>query len=140
MEENKYYIPEIEDLRIGYECEINEALGYQDKFTPTIIGFKTDEGYKNELSDVIIMMDDGYGEVRTPYLTKEQIEKEGWKVQFGNDKDFWCQFIKDKFLVIYYFDTKLLTILNTERSCSIYGGSCNSINEFRTICKFLNIK
>ena len=26
MHENKYYTPHIEDIRIGYECEINKTL------------------------------------------------------------------------------------------------------------------
>lgn len=131
MEELKYYTPDIEDIRIGYECEVNNAKGYKKTFEPLCIDYKIDGGYKDEIGEIIAMIDDGYGEVRTPYLTKEQIEAEGWE---------WVNidqcFIKNGIELYLEEDNKIAILKQPE---FLYQGKCKSINEFKTICKWLNI-
>lgn len=145
--ENKYYRADIHDIRIGYECEINHSLGYSDKYTPTIIELKDENGtYSNEISNIVDMIDDGYGEVRVPYLTKEQIEAEGWIITFREfkPKPYKVDWINAKkgnynlWINLAMHNSMLLGIQKTKDSI-LYRGKCPSINEFRYICKLLNI-
>ena len=39
-----YYNPKIEELCIGYECEVNHSLGYSKEYTKLIISYKDIEG------------------------------------------------------------------------------------------------
>ena len=126
----KYFIPNIEDIRIGYECEINYSLGYTDKYVKTIIKLKEeDDSCCDDVSTITIMMDDGYGEVRTLFLTKEQIEQEGYRTDYISDTGMY-----------FFFDdiTHILKICDYNGDMS-YNGECKSINEFRYICKLLKI-
>lgn len=117
--ENKYYTPSIEDIRVGYECETQvDPYPYWVK---TII----------ENGDCLNFIIEKDWQIRTSYLTKEQIEAEGWEYTHHN------RFIKD----VYYLDfdrTGLLISYGEGTYC--YDGACPSINEFRTIIKLLNIK
>lgn len=72
--ENKHFTPEIKDLRVGYECEMK--VYNEDRWVKLVFGnldFSTvldrDKDGKYSVPDCI----------KTPYLTKEQIESEGWK-------------------------------------------------------------
>lgn len=136
--DNKYFTPSIEDIRVGYECEMNDARGYKDSFTPVIIGFKEAEGaYTHQISEIIHMMDDGYGEVRVPYLTKEQIEAEGWKETAGHGV-----YTRGNSLLGFARPSgglPMIWINNKNRDYIQYQGVCKDINTFRYICKLLNI-
>lgn len=136
---NKYYTPEISDLRVGYECEANPKFysNQEDIWIPTIM-----KGVGQEVIHYHML-----GVYRTPYLTKEQIEAEGWKFklniysdEFGNGwviellkGDYYFSFNQDYIAHIYKWSSK-------EGSSTLFTGNCPSINEFRTIIKLLNIK
>ena len=120
--ENKYYTPEIEDLRIGYELEVLRSKGWS-KFTLV----------RTHLLD--ILTEDI--EIPTPYLTKEQIENEGWILRSeGYSRNFYEKG-EESLLVHHVGHWIIITDLSEEQ---IYKGDCKSINEFRTIMKLLNIK
>jgi hypothetical protein len=147
----KYYKPDIENLRIGYECEINHSRGYSKEYIPTIIGYKDEESaYTHELTNIIHMIDDGYGEVRTPYLTKEQIIAEGWKLEKFQINPNRIAFKKDNLFIILdtteevpWLDIILRDpsrsrhTINPEKFHTMIN--CPSINEFRQIIKLLHI-
>lgn len=141
--ENNYYTPELSDLYIGYECEtapkpsliLGELL-----YTPYVITGEYPIG--NHFK---------YGIIRTPYLTKEQIEAEGWKLL--EDDDGQLMFEGKRFLGIspsednhyrvnYYTDTKSLLVWRyyaNGHEDVYFDGNCPSINEFRKITKLLGI-
>jgi len=75
-------------------------------------------------------------EIKVPYLTKEQIEAEGW---ISNGKDI--PTLKKGVYTIWFSSYKFLGIFEEQCSESIplYTGECKSINEFRYICKLLKI-
>lgn len=162
----KYFTPEISDLRVGYECEIQTNYGYEafnkgeEIWNPVTIKYKIEENnvYTHELTDIIHMFEDGVQPVRVAYLTKEQIEAEGWDYfpsllfegQDGEDaffEGFHRQINKDLwYTVIYESDSNNLWIqkryYRNEVSQvweDLYKGKCKSINEFRTIIKLLEI-
>lgn len=137
----KYFIPEISDLHIGYEYEqalidCNWSITSWEKRIVT------------ESSDLKLIKE--YPSLhRTLYLTKEQIEAEGW-IYKGKAIDIW--FYKEgdftrtswtayKVIMHYNLEDKWMHIYLEDQGNDhdIFRGKCPSINEFRIIQKLLNI-
>jgi len=145
--QTKYFTPEIEDIRIGYiyeqivgnpqdDISVSEPIWIKCKFPDPFIG--------NRLSAFKKMIDSG--QIRVPYLTKEQIGAEGW------------EFIEyDKIIGIYefrkmdgktWYELSFYGGINTliiehwrhqDDDQQLFNGQCRCINDFRYICKLLNI-
>ena len=81
--ENKYFTPDVKDFHIGYECEINTSNGWKSGKFPEILELNSelDEFDKNSF------MKAAHAILRVPYLTKEQIEAEGWKENILNNNE-----------------------------------------------------
>lgn len=62
-----YYTPDIEDLRIGYICELIKNDGPNREWKPHVF-------YSENYFD----LEGTHISIRTPYLTKEDIENLGW--------------------------------------------------------------
>ena len=138
--ENKYFTPDIEDIHAGYECE----LLIFDKWEPNIVKSYTELRSVDEcIKDKVI---------RVPYLTKEQIEAEGWELiqiypkgacifQKGT-KEEGCELTYDfqehriHFTKLYFYglDDEYTRTKLTWRSLE-----CKDINTFRKIIKLLGI-
>lgn len=146
---DKYYTPELEDLFIGYECEWFGELGRklikQDKQWQK---FKIISS--NNISPTVIK------NLRTKYLTIEDIENEGWKnlniKSPFTGKDYKFSKIVDGagfnetsiYTLTFHSPNELKIHLETETSYldineTIYYGKCPSINEFKKITKLLGI-
>lgn len=146
--ENKYYTPEIEDIFIGYEMETCYCKQDWEKY---IVGDEIDAAHFFES----YTMDAYPTEYRTPFLTKEQIEKEGWIEDWGepntlNEHFFYKDSFKDKTRRLTLgkgeFHDKIIPYIrifsyweNPHDILYKYQGFCPSINEFRKICKLLGI-
>jgi hypothetical protein len=149
--ENKYYTPEIEDLRVGYECEWNthadpiQVDGYT-RWMPHTITVETLENYG------LGCMRKNMKHFRTPYLTKEQMEAEGWNYSAVDDYYKSSKNSCGTYRIKQLSDNKLsiqfvpCTSLSREKSGNYEENrqqmvvECKSINELRTIQKLLNIK
>lgn len=142
MSEEQYYTPVIEDFRIGYECEADISF-YTNAFKPTW-NTNTLKGVGSE-----IIKYHSWGMYRTAYLTKEQIETEGWLFQ-KNLTPRTKVFFKGNNLVniLYNFENHRLRVavrakvgvhINLSGWDQIFDGQCKSINEFRTIIKLLGV-
>lgn len=142
--ENKYYQPTIKDLYIGYECEwqVDPSLEDKSEYKSEIITRKGLEMYMTGKAGVQYL--------RVPYLTKEQIEKEGFESICISPKHLVANWYKKGLIRLKYFP---MTSYNIDGYLEIhsvgadefdfptlYNGTCKCINEFRTICKLLNIK
>ena len=138
--ENKYFTPDIEDIHAGYECE----LLIFDKWEPNIVKSYTELRSVDEcIKDKVI---------RVPYLTKEQIEAEGWELiqiypkgacifQKGTKEEgceLTCDFTEHRvhFTKLYFYglDDEYTRTKLTWRSLE-----CKDINTFRKIIKLLGI-
>lgn len=161
-----YYIPEISDIRIGYECEIlerkyihngnhyvlDEESVKEDKWKKIIIDDNVHSD--NKLSRIAHFFIESSSEIkiRTPFLTKEQIESEGWIVMNTGginpgQIDGRCAFSKGNYFLVWESKYKRVDIIlrdpskiedvwTPERFRAILN--CPSINEFREITnKFL---
>ena len=139
----EYYIPDIEDIKVGYECfwilDLTKSEAIENflpmKFTPKQTAFTlfSPFNWEREETDNIIPNLMSY---RTPFLTEEQIEQEGWKKQTD------VHFEKgDHTIKIYRGKTWIPFHILIEGHGQVYFfGECKSINEFRYILKLLNIK
>ena len=129
--EQKYFTPDITDIRVGYEFEW-KRYSFDDWNKTTI----TENDYvmygqdpECEISEIASSFKKG--DVRTPYLTREQIEAEGWEV-FDN-----ISYRKGSWHFTLGFP---LISINNFKGFGCFSGSCPSINELRLIQKLLNIQ
>jgi hypothetical protein len=143
MEQEKYYTPSIGDIRVGYECEhYYPKDGWKYVIIESDTRFKCWEDYIQE------------NRLRTPYLTKEQIEGEGWKGiitgRFGAVGCYRKEILNDgenfEGFDMYILPENKIRILKYSADIHSGGeespvceGKCPSINEFRFINKLLGI-
>lgn len=157
----KFFTPNIEDIHVGYECEYQGNYGYEsfnngeETWIPIKIKLKDEEGaYTSQLEDILIGMDDGYQPVRVPYLTKEQIEAEGWTsfiTEFKGDivpENMTYTFFREdrNYMLGWNFNTNKITLIIKDPSLvenyytePTFRGECKDINTFRKIIKLLGI-
>ena len=143
----EYFTPDIEDIRVGYECEINtdrNARHGDSDWNHIIIDGDLYHGFGVDLS-----------RLRVPYLTKEQIEAEGWKLK-GITVDIWWE--KEGYFEINNWTSRKIVMHYGMKGhvgyndCRLYiyaedmgdehmlfEGECKDINTFRYICKLLKI-
>ena len=137
MENNKYFTPDIEDVYVGYELEWKCKIRNQD-WEKTICD-----------TDLISIIYDEYEhadfeepyneQFRVPYLTKEQIEAEGWKFDYNlGDFDYYIKKINDKEEYELEFCYKECININIWKR-TLYHGECKDINTFRKLIKLLGI-
>ena len=152
LKDNNYYVPNKEDIFIGYECEIQK--------TQTTSGWQKHIWYDENFFD----LEDNIIRIRTKYLSKEDIENEGYERQnnwfdetktqrlgmipdykketdFGSirlylgDFDFPHQYVS----IEIYVKAKEGDVFNMSMKHFVYHGKIKSINEFRKLCKMLEI-
>lgn len=148
-EKQEYFIPNIEDLRVGYEYErqyttniwINEVIEEWDFRTPQLR-----EPCDSNITE--ILRDLNSNKIRVPYLTKQQIEAEGWIYTKYNPAINLHEFRKvinnhSWYTLDYFDDCKNIIITkywtNGDDDMDLFNGECKDINTFRYICKLLNI-
>lgn len=166
MEESlTYFVPEIEDIRVGYECEIESSWGWQRDIWPRVLGMDTITGFDVQdrgvwkVTEELVQMNG----IRVPYLTKEQIEEEGWvkRTKWLNDEekqrlgwmpDYELQtdfgslrlYIRDlenpwKHISIEKYVKSKGEPWQMSSFEPVFRGQCKDINTFRYICKLLKI-
>jgi len=155
MEEQKYFTPNVEDFHKGYEYEIlelhreNYHVGFNNIISKWIPKkWDSSQIRLNKLACKITSK-----EIRVPYLTKKQIENEGWKETELTKKvagDYKRKaFIKNNYFLIWdtFRDSYIeITLIDPSKDyrfmipenfkCTM---PCKDINELRYICKLLKI-
>lgn len=139
--ENQYFIPDKKDLYLGYEYEeFLPNLGVWDK--KTITELTNDRDGSGGFADIEFLIDENKN-IRVSYLTKEQIEKEGWEyrgdntdIYFFRKGDLMLDFTPKGYGKQFAYNISI----GEDLYYPMYNGQCKSINEFRIICKLLNIK
>ena len=130
--ENKYFTPDIEDMTVGYEVE--QLINQKWKKELFAKG-----SYLPENNDLLQWAHSCIisNTLRVPYLTKEQIEDEGWT----KEKSYFIKnniylFFEDNFLEIDSGNPFSWEAIDSE---ILFKGKCKDINTFRKICKLLEI-
>ena len=156
----KYFVPEISDISLGYEYETN--YNREKKWEKKIVNdlYCDNEG-NGELQDLLTLINyhnsdildwkiNYSNRVRVPYLTKDQIESEGWRIH-NLQKE-----IKDKNCFLFYKkvnEETFIMVFDPSDSCKRIGihqevlkipvkhfsGTCKDINTLRQIQKLLGI-
>lgn len=135
--DNNYYIPDITDFYVGYQCEYNLARHYIP------ITFKCLKEYiKNSFTfEEVFKMN----EIRTKYLDKEDIESLG----FNQEESLINKalvFIKDNIVISYLPEIHVVVINKRDKefprmpaSC-LFQGEIKSINELKKVLQYLKIE
>jgi hypothetical protein len=152
---DKYFTPSIEDIRVGYECERHVVVDFSTtgegafEWQKYIIG----EDYNPDLRDGKDVRIPSIRLLRTPYLTKEQIETEGWEdISTSLNENNWG-FQKGNRFAAFKSDKEGLLILqiiikDPSKEELVFGipsenfrfiCPCKDINTFRYICKLLKV-
>ena len=153
-DKQEYYTLEISDLFVGYEFQMNHPdIAFKKPETEGWCDSDTN-WFDNDFEHIRECIEAGI--IRTPYLTKEQIETEGWKFK-GKSVDLWWEkegtFDMGSFRVykiIMHYGMKG-HIGNQDLKMHIYAedqgteydlfrGIVTSINEFRKLQNWLGIK
>jgi len=135
--ENKYFTPDIEDICIGYEYEqlvtpLSESLS---KSEPEWMKCKFPDPFT---IDRILLLYERKEQLRVPYLTKEQIEAEGWKFDYNlGDFDYYIKIVNDTEYELEFCYKERINI--NRYKFTLYHGECKDINTFRKIIKLLKI-
>jgi len=154
--ESAYFTPDIEDFYVGYEFQC-KVYGEEDEWVNCIYSRPTDEVFCKDSDDNIWTNDS----LRVPYLTKEQIEAEGWKefiTEYRGDiklENMNYVFFNEKsnYMLGWFFNRNQIGLLVADPSKALdingniinyndtprYTGECKDINTFRKICKLLRI-
>jgi NDP-sugar pyrophosphorylase family protein len=134
----EYYTPKIEEIFVGYKCEVTYCKTQEDIYwIPTIL----------TLWDINTILEEKEGDFRTKYLDKEDIVNEGWKID--NEDSYKTYFVKRNEDIIYkleFFKPNITPYVSLKDNCSIedgkriesvrYLGRSKSINEFRKIIEW----
>lgn len=143
--DDKYFTPSIEDIRVGYECEWKTCKEETCGFEP----YKFRNGGNVFNAEV-----KGMENYRVPYLTKEQIEAEGW-INTTNplNINIWSFEKGNRFIILRMNDLEnpfILQVIVKDPSIEElvlgmpsehfrFTAPCKDINTFRYICKLLGI-
>ena len=147
----EYYTPNIQELKVGLELEVGLKDG-DLKWIPTTISEKDIIGNV----PIYLAQNESYVLLNCPlrirYLIEQDIINEGWKFRETGRSKFYKRYNKTEFALNYNIKTNMLFIekaikdvTNTVYDYSwinndyIFVGKCRCINEFRTICKLLEI-
>ncbi len=139
--ENKYFIPDIEDLHIGYDCEIYNQ--YSSKLIKKVEWHPVKVNCSPEMSKYVGILQCKKliktQHIRVPYLTKEQIEAEGW-IYEKEVKTVKC-YDKENIFLACSEKTHRMLIRKHENETwkTIYFGRCKDINTFKKLTKLLEI-
>ena len=155
MKIEQYYTPDIEDIRVGGNYEVFSIGRQIDEYGLFLSPEKRDDELKwreyigKSASDVLhLSIYLQKQELRVPYLTKEQIEAEGWYCTNHVELNFQRIISDDLWWELdYNIDTHDLTIecwkenhITNKSDCfTKFEGECKSINEFHYVCKLLKI-
>lgn len=141
IQESKYYTPDLEDLCVGYECEVWWDLNNKDCYgIPEVLDWWT----------IITVQGEKDAGFRTLYLTKEQVESEGFIFSHrftASEEEYFQNFYHKTVNDLHYTVSltqdniiKLSSWSSKSGSSTLFRGKCRCINDFRKILKLLEIK
>lgn len=132
---NEYFTPDISDIRVEYECEINVNGRWLHHIIGGIEAFRADDWYNLDM----VQRENGTlnNYIRVPFLTNEQIEAKGWSLDYSRHVTPGVIYQKDDYTLWKIGNT--IWIRKGDNDETIYKGECKDINTLRYISKLLNI-
>jgi hypothetical protein len=144
--ENKYYIPDITELFVSYKYEMisyssnNYGTNKNDYIWKKFILDRKDyfSDYKEGSFFEIILSRLSNNHIRTKYLDKQDLENEGWiqenEILFKLERD-----LTDRWYLLFDKEKQRIEFCDNNDEFE-FAGTIKSINEFRNIIKYLEIK
>jgi hypothetical protein len=131
--ENKYFTPDIEDFHVGYKFQLSDPT-FKEWINAV---FDIDDPVSNYDPLRWVAHRINLGKIRVPYLTKEQIQAEGWKPEksYFRKNDLYL-FFENNELEIDFGEPFTWDASDSDVR---YKGECKDINTFRKIIKLLGI-
>lgn len=131
MENNKYYVPQIEDIKLGFRHERRDIYGVWSKKEVNAI---------YEISALSLMLKDVYmngSPVRVKLLDTEDIQELGWEIDspYSFRKR---EYILEVGLLDLHRGLDTLDIYLVDKL--IFQGTIKNYNELKDIMKMLNIE
>lgn len=129
---NNYYTPELEELYVGYICEIDEPVpdnteDYMEWIEKEIDYYFYFQDYHN------------CNRIRTKYLDAADIESLGFKYDKTIRNGIY--YIKDNIGLIHIPEDNILMLYKVIEGINqnemLFQGNCKSINELKKIIKYL---
>lgn len=140
---DEYFIPDIQDIHIGYEFEIKSTGGEWIKESLT----KEEGVYFAAFTKMI-----EEGRLRVPHLNKKQVEEEGWKINtpeiWKSNKDNNEFYFEKGNYIAYYNSNRILALMIRDPlvedwsfvDIPCFRGKVKDINTFRYVTKLLEIE
>lgn len=129
--DNKYYIPENKELYIGYTAYVNSTDDYLNNTKP--------KEKTNLTLNHIVSIYNGYLDIETKYLDKEDIESLGWVKLFSHEYIIKNKLVKYT-LVLHEENKVSISYFDYDVEEKLFYGNIKSINELIKVMEFLNIK
>jgi hypothetical protein len=138
---DKYYTPEIEEFRVGFECEIMSSYGFQKGLYPEIL---KEETLNNFGGDSLVSLKQST--FRVKYLDGDDIESLGFNrltddcynlpvKEFRGRLDQEVRIIVRKTILIY-----LAMDMGDKDNMVLFTGNIKNLSELKVLLKQLNIK
>ncbi len=132
--ENKYYVPQIEEFHVGFECEYNNVKS--NKWIPHTIQFDpTNDIFRNFFLT---------NEIRVKYLDRDDIQEYGWELDSVVKKEGFfihknSNFNNGEIRLVFREIENTVEIMCDKSNFSFYGIIKNK-SEFKKLMIQLNIK
>jgi hypothetical protein len=147
-QQNKYYTPSIEELHVGYECQIGNLFALSGS------SWEWAETKPLKWSTITFiaqaMIPEHLVYIRTKYLDQSDIESCGWTdVEVLTDntfvgyKAYKQRGLYPEILIFTWWNNNMLQIeskiKNSDNKKHLFRGECKSINELRKIMQLVGI-
>lgn len=132
MEEQKYYTPALEDIKLGLSCELWNVN--KKEFVPSTL-------LNAQIIWVLLSKGVLHDRIRVPYLTAEQIEAEGWtKCESLSGV---VRYKKPFYSLSHSALTNRINVTQYAEedgeAFDLFNGTCRCVNDLRLISKLLGI-
>jgi hypothetical protein len=148
MQDNKYYVPTIQEFHVGLEYEIRKFFvrGLSIEKSGEFIKKKFEWHDYLRVQDAIDSQFEDMSFIIIPYLTKEDIEAEGFKVEpdngqprlySGGEVEQRILYKKDDFFLTKFDSSIAVSILRDNEH--LFQGYIKNKSEFRRILKMIEV-
>jgi len=150
--EAKYYIPEIEELRVGFECEIQSSYGFQKGIFPEVLYLDTLSGFRADEIGAIEAVKSS--NIRVKYLDSEDIESLGFIFNAGVTERT-DRFSYKNFMLYFNREAKIVRIaemnrqivfqrafpMGIELDCKeLFNGTVKNKSELKQVLKMIGVQ
>ena len=144
--ETTHYVPKIEELHVGFECEIQDTKSYSNLWKEAVVGFSpTGAGMSlcvTRYSALIIEDLYTWLRVRVKYLDQEDIEELGWEFKYEEEGNPNTMYYHGAHSLIHSPNNRILiTMRDEERKLdhTAFVGTCKNKSKLKILMEDIGI-